>query len=187
MSTEIYERAAQTAKQVLAGVRPEQLGDPTPCASWDVAALVNHLVGGGYFFAAATEAGEYTGGDEGPDFSAGDFVAAYEEASKQAAAAFAAPGAGEKLLKLPFGEMPGAAFMQLATTDTLVHAWDLAKATGQDTDLDPELAERQLEFAKAAVAPHFRGDEPMPFGPEQEAPEGACAAERLAAFLGRKV
>jgi hypothetical protein len=30
-------------------------------------------------------------------------------------------------------------------------------------------------------------DAKMPFGPEQTAPDGATAADKLAAFLGRKI
>ena len=176
------------AKGVLAGVRPEQLDDPTPCKSWKVKDVINHIVGGSYFFAAATNAGESVDdGSEAPDFSAGDYLAAYDEGSKQAIAAFGAPGALEKIVKLPFGEFPGAGFMGLATTDTLTHAWDLAKATGQNTDLAPELAEQVLAGARAAISDAVRGDEPMPFATEQPCPDGASAADRLAAFLGRSV
>jgi uncharacterized protein (TIGR03086 family) len=187
MSTETLERAFGVATQVLAGVTPDQLDLPTPCASWDVRALVNHLVGGSFFFAAATEAGEAPAGGEAPDFASGDFVTSYAEGSTQALAAFGAPGALEKIVKLPFGEFPGAGFMGIATVDTFAHAWDLAKATGQSTDLDPELAGQLLEQSKVAISDGFRGDEPMPFGPKQEAGAGASAADELAAFLGRRV
>jgi uncharacterized protein (TIGR03086 family) len=185
MTTQTFERAIGVAKGVLAGVESAQLDDPTPCASWKVRELVNHLVGGTFFFASATEAGEVVGGGEAPDFASGDFVASYEDGSKQAVAAFGAPGAQEKIVKLPFGEFPGAGFMGIATVDTFAHAWDLAKATGQSTDLDPELAGQLLEQSKATISDGFRGPEPMPFGPEQQAPEGATAADKLAAFLGR--
>ncbi len=187
MSTETLERAFGVAKQVLAGVGPDHLDLPTPCASWDVRAVLNHLVGGSVFFAAATEAGQAPTGGDAPDFAAGDFVASYEDGSKQAVAAFGAPGALEKIVKLPFGEFPGAGFMGIATVDTFTHAWDLAKATGQSTDLDPELAGQLLEQSKSAISDGFRGAEPMPFGPQQEAGAGACPADQLAAFLGRTV
>ena len=64
---------------------------------------------------------------------------------------------------------------------------DLAQATGQSTDLAPELAAALLEGAKASIPDEFRGPEGAPFGPKQEAPTGATAADELAAFLGRKV
>lgn len=188
MATEGFEQAVDVAKGVLGGVKPDQLDDPTPCASWKVRDLINHIVGGTYFFATATNAGEFVGdGSDAPDFASGDYAAAYEEGSKQAVAAFGAPGALEKTVKLPFGEFTGAGFMGLATTDTLTHAWDLAKATGQNTDLAPELAAQLLEGARAGIPDAVRGDEPMPFGKEQPCPEGASAADRLAAFLGRTV
>jgi uncharacterized protein (TIGR03086 family) len=188
MATEGLEQAVAVARGVLAGVRSDQFDDPTPCASWTVRDLVNHLVGGSYFFASATNAGGVSDdGAEAPDFSAGDYVAAYEEGSKQAIAAFGAPGALDKIVKLPFGEFPGSGFMGLATTDTLAHAWDLARATGQSTDLAPALAQQVLEGARMAISDAVRGDEPMPFAKEQPCPDDASPADRLAAFLGRTV
>lgn len=187
MTTETLERAIGVAKQVLAGVKPEQLNLPTPCKSWDVSALINHVVGGSFFFAASMNAGEAPTGGDAPDFASGDFAASYEDGSKQAVAAFGEPGAMEKTVKLPFGEFPGAAFMGIATIDTFTHAWDLAKATGQSTDLDPELAGQLLEQCKTFGFDAFRGDEPLPFGPATETGEAACASDQLAAFLGRNV
>ena len=82
--------------------------------------------------------------------------------------------------------MPASAFMGLATTDTFTHGWDLAKATGQSTDIDPQLAEQLLAGSKMAIQEAFRGpDGKAPFGAEQQAPAGATKADELAAFLGR--
>ncbi len=109
MATEGLEQAMGVAKGVLASVEPGQLDDPTPCKSWKVRDVINHIVGGSYFFAAATNAGEYVDdGSRARDFASGDYLDAYEEGSKQAIAAFGAPGALEKIVKLPFGEFPGA-------------------------------------------------------------------------------
>jgi len=186
MSTQALEQAITAAKGVLAGVKPDQLSGPTPCASWDVAGLVNHLVGGQYFFATMVK-GETMPEGDAPNFSTGDFVAAFNEGASASVAAFNADGAMSKIIHLPFGDMPGAAFAGIAATDTFTHAWDLAKATGQSTDLSPELAAGLLEGAKAFIPESFRGPEPAPFGPIQTAPAGACNADQLAAFLGRTV
>ena len=57
-------------------------------------------------------------------------------------------------------------FVVMAAADQFVHGWDLAKATGQTTDLDPELAAQFLDFYRAAIADEFRGSDPVaPFGP----------------------
>jgi uncharacterized protein (TIGR03086 family) len=113
-------------------------------------------------------------------------MAAFADGSKQAIAAFSAPGAMEKPLRLPFGEMPGAAFVMMAANDQFQHGWDLAKATGQATDLDPELAGQLLGFVQAAIPDAFRGpDRKAPFGPAVSVPEAASAVDQLAGFLGR--
>ena len=182
-----YEQAAGVAKSVLANVKAGQLDDPTPCASWKVRDLINHLVGGSYFFAAAMNGDTPGDGGGAPDFASGDFKGSYEEGSKQAIAAFAAPGAMQRTVTVPFGEFPGAAWMGLAATDTFTHAWDLAKATGQSTDLAPELAEQLLAGARQSISSEIRGDEPLPFAAERDCPDGATPADRLAAFLGRSV
>ena len=185
MATEPLEQAIATTRTVLTGVSKEQLAESTPCAQWNVSELINHIVGGQYFFAAGAKGEPPAAGDT--DFSATDYVAAYDEGARQALAAFQAEGVMDKTLTLPFGQMPGSAFMGLAATDTLTHGWDLAKATGQDTDLAPELSAALLERAKVAIQPAFRSEDGAFFGFEQTAPAGASNADQLAAFLGRQV
>ena len=187
MSTAPYEHAIASAKKVLAGVKPEHLTAQTPCASWKVSDLVNHMVGGQYFFGTVAK-GEAATDATAPDFAAGDFNAAFAQGAAEAVAAFNEPGTMEKTLQLPWGAMPGSAFVGIAAVDTFAHAWDLARATGQDSNLDPELAAGLLMGARAGIAPEFRGaDGVAPFGPEQSAPAGASKADELAAFLGRSV
>ncbi len=82
---------------------------------------------------------------------------------------------------------PAASSSTSRTIDTFTHGWDLAKATGQSTDLDPEVAAQLLQFAQAFLSDAMRGpDGSAPFGAAVEAPAGAGAADQLAAFLGRQ-
>lgn len=188
MTTEDLERAARAAADVLACVQPSQLDDPTPCTSWPVRELINHVVGGSFFYAAAIDTGEFASdGPPPPDFASGDFAAAYADGVAKMVAGFRAPDAPTKHVTVPFGEFSGADFQRIATTDTLTHAWDLAKATGQPTDLDPDLAARVLAAAPDLIPDAWRGDDPLPFRPARPAPDGATATDRLAAFLGRTV
>src|ERR1043165_10228943 len=146
-ATEPLEQAIATCKQVLAGVNKEDLDKQSPCASWKVRDVVNHLMDSSDFM--------LTGMGKEPaavgDVTEGDYRAAFDEAAARTLALFSEPGALDKTAKLPFGEMPGAALMGLATSDIFTHAWDVAKATGQSTDLDPELAEQLLPQVEAAV------------------------------------
>jgi uncharacterized protein (TIGR03086 family) len=173
---------------VLAGVEAQQLDGATPCASWKVREVINHVVGGTTYFAVTAETGEAPAGGETTDFCAGDYVTEFNKGAARAVKAFEADGVMERTLKLPFAELPGAVFVNIATIDTFTHGWDLARATGQSTDLDPELAASLLVFAQAFLSDGLRGsDGAAPFGAQVEAPAGAGAADQLAAFLGRQV
>lgn len=185
MSTQPLEQSLATARSVLADVTPDQLDIQSPCAQWKVRDVVNHLVGGQQFFIDALQGNQPDGTEV--DYASGDFVASFDELSQQCLAGFQADGALDASYTLPFGEMPGSAVMGLVMTDTFTHAWDVAKATGQDTDLTPELAAQLLQGAQMMIQPAFRSEDGAVFGPEQTAPEGASNADQLAAFLGRTV
>lgn len=184
MSTQPFEQAVAVGREVLANVSADQMDAPTPCASWNVAELVNHIVGAQHFFVAGMKG--QPPADAG-DAAGGDYMAAYDAASAEAVACFQEEGALQRTVALPFGEMPGAAVMGMAMTDTFQHAWDLAKATGQDTDLAPELASALLAASQQSIQDAFRGPEGAPFGAKADAPDGASNADQLAAFLGREV
>ena len=185
MSTRPLQQVIASTRSILADVTPDQMQNPTPCASWDVAGLINHLVGAQHFFAAGIKGQPPIGADS--DFAAGDYLAAYDEATAALVACFEADGVMQSTVKMPFGEMPAAAVMGLAMNDTFTHGWDLAKATGQDTNLAPELATALVAQAKANISENFRGPEGAPFAAEQTADDDAAPADHLAAFLGRAV
>ena len=178
-------QALQSTLAILVKVRPGDLAAPTPCASWDVRALVNHFTGTALWWAAMV-AGEEAAAEA--DYVAGDFVAAYEKSSRIMVAAFAAEGALDKTVRLPFGEFPGAVLRDLAATEQFIHGWDLARAIGLAADLDPVFADHLLGRATRLITDAYRGPDGQAFfGPATEAPAGAGPADRLAAFLGRRV
>jgi uncharacterized protein (TIGR03086 family) len=185
VTTEKLERAYASTRGVLDNVTKEDLAAATPCKSWTVRELVNHVVATPFYFAAAVEAGVGTSGDPETDYADADFNASFAEGTRLATAAFNADGAMDKTVKLPFGELPAAMVMNIAGLDSFAHCWDLAKATGQSTDLDPALAAEFLAIAKTTIQDSFRGDEPAPFGPAVDVPASAFAADQLAGFLGR--
>ena len=188
VSTDALAAAFASTRSVMLNVTPAQYGDPTPCASWDVRALINHIVAGSHYFAATARAGEPPAQVEPPDFTEDDPLLAFDAGITATLTAFAAPDVGAKTITLPFGTMPGAAFMRIATVDTFAHGWDLAKATGQPTDLAPGLAEELLAGVRRTLTDALRGEDGVSrFGPEVEVPESAPAADRLAGFLGRSI
>lgn len=188
MTAELLAQSFASTRGVLANVTPSQIeGGPTPCASWSVKELVDHIVNGTTFFAAVAETGTSPAEDGYPAFTPEGSLAAFDAGSAQAVRAFAAEGAMERIMHLPFGDIPGSLYVNIAAGDAFTHGWDLARATGQPTDLDPEVAIQLLDFAQAFLSDALRGPEGQaPFGPRQEAPAGASVADQLAAFMGRR-
>lgn len=175
-----HQRALDAFGVVLAGVSPDQLESPTPCTEWAVRDLIEHVVGGN------EHVGIWAGGPDKPPPRPENVVAAYRAAAAAAHQVFARPDGMSITFRLPFGQFPGQVFIGLRTIDVLTHAWDLATATGQPTDLDPELATEQLAAARGLVGPQVRGPG-QPFADEQPCSMGRAPADQLAAFLGRRV
>jgi uncharacterized protein (TIGR03086 family) len=164
---------------VLVNVTSDQLSSPTPCPEWDVKSLIDHVIAGNQRVV------ERAGGQVTP--LPEDLGGAHSASARGAQETFAEPQALIRTYQLPIGELPGTTFIELRTSDLLTHAWDLAIATGQPTDLDPELAEYVLAFSKQMMSrPGLRGDG-RPYGEEQLCDDKRPAADRVAALLGRKL
>lgn len=174
--------------EVIAGVKADQMGDRTPCEKFDVKELINHIIGGNYFMADVAS-GKPVNPDPNaplPDLIGKDADASYEQSMKAVIKAFGAPDIMQRTFKFPFGEMPAAMGFGLALTETTVHAWDLARATGQDETIDPQLATMLLEGAKQGISDEFRTGDGAVFKAAVKVPDSASPAEKLVAFLGRK-
>jgi uncharacterized protein (TIGR03086 family) len=184
----LMRQVIDSTNKVVKGTKPSQLGLPSPCTEWTVRDVINHITGGATMFAVCVEEGsvpdDLLGQLMGGDNLGDDFVGAWESASARAVAAFGEPGALDKTVKLPFGEMPAGVAINIAIFDVLTHAADIASATNQTID-DTALIETALGVGHQMIGPDLRV--PGVFGPEQPAPEGATPTERLLAFAGRKV
>ena len=169
-SVVVLSRALDQAGDVLAAVRPDQLRLPTPCEDWTVEQLIGHLLADTANFVTMMN------GDE-PDWSApppalpDDFVAAFRS------------GADDLIHRWHQREGEDAGPPpDMQTAEFAVYTWDLVRALGLSTELDPEVAERGLAFMSASLEPEMRGGA---FAAEVEAPAGASPYDRLAAFAGR--
>src|SRR5207249_4912195 len=102
-----------------------------------------------------------------------DPKAAWAASAAEATGAVSVPGAIERSVHLSFGDTPAGEYAMQLTADLLIHGWDLARATGGDEKLDPELV--------AAVAAWFEANEegyrqagaiaerpPVPTGADQQ-------------------
>jgi uncharacterized protein (TIGR03086 family) len=179
------ERALHQAGLVIARIEPDQSELPTPCGEWDVRALVNHIVYDARMFAETSEGRPRP--PAGEDLIDGDWSAAYSSAAGELLEVWQRPGATEGTITLPQGELPRTWRLGQQTANFAVHAWDVAKATGQPTGLDPEVGRLALEWGQENLKPEFRGapGSGKAFGPEVPVPADAEVYDRLAGFFGR--
>jgi uncharacterized protein (TIGR03086 family) len=181
------QRTLEGAERLIASLRPEELSQPSPCSEWNVRQVIDHMIGVNYAFARGASGQPLAGAPEaGASPSGDDPATAYSASARAALAAWRSPGALERTLNMPFGQVPGAQAIGFNITDQLMHTWDLAKATGRDRTLDPDVAAAMLERARQTLRPEMRGAG-RPFGPEQPCPADAPIHDRLAAFFGRAV
>ena len=179
---------ASTAVHLLAplvdGTRADQLDIPTPCSEWKVRDLLNHVIGGGHMFASGLRGEPVATGEAPADLVGNDHRAAFRTSIDGFSAALAQTNDLDQLVTLPFGTLPAVAALQLAAGDLLVHAWDLAQATGQPFDPPTDFVEASYEFFNVAVNDDLRAA--GMFGPSIEVAADASALTRLLAHSGRR-
>jgi uncharacterized protein (TIGR03086 family) len=196
----VFARAHTTAAGVLAGIRPEQMTDPTPCDDYDVRALCGHLL-------SVAERVRNVGRGESP-FSVGEIVEtdadgytdSWAAVGEEIAEAWADDATLERIVELPWATLPGAATLIMWTNELSVHSWDLATATGQgvvwdETVLAPAFEaiqqglpkEGRIESFEAARAnmPEGQEDFPYPFKAAVDVPDDAPLIDKLVAWNGR--
>ncbi|MEU4521856.1 TIGR03086 family metal-binding protein [Amycolatopsis sp. NPDC024027] len=169
----------------LRSVPPDGWAAPTPCAEWDVRALVNHMTRGNLNYVGLLRGAtrEEFLALRDADALGDDPVAAFTGSVRACAAAFAEEGALERVVDYPLGKLTGRRALAVRTTDSTVHTWDLARALGADETLDPGLVawideDYEAIFAGLALGPRFFA-EPPPAAP------GASRQDRLLTRFGR--
>jgi uncharacterized protein (TIGR03086 family) len=186
--SDLIDAAAARALPVVRGITDDRLDHPTSCTEYDVRGLANHLLQVVINFQAlaAKKDADFS---VVPDYlSDADWRDRFADETAVLVKAWAAPGAEEGTT----GAMGLAArtLGQMVLGDLTVHAWDLARATGQEYTPDPGVV-GEVRAAFAALAPTARKmgafGEPFPLPQEGEGEDAGSASEfdRLLALTGR--
>lgn len=180
----LLERALDQTEALIASTGPGQASLPTPCADWDVRALVGHMAGQDLRNFLLRMRGETADWRAPADEIGDDWAAAFRARAAPLRAAWRAADLGRPL-EVPGGgqiALRGVADQQI--TELAVHGWDLAVATGREAGLDPELAEHGLDWSRQMLRPEYRGPGKA-IGEEVPVPSDAPAYHRLAGWFGR--
>ncbi|QBX54712.1 TIGR03086 family protein [Nocardioides seonyuensis] len=150
---------------------------PAPVAGWTARDVVDHLVDWfpSFLSAGGVELAPGPRSDEDP-------VGAWEHQSSEVQALLEQRGEEDFTHPRAGSHRLSDAVDLFYTADVFMHTWDLARASGQDVDLDPDYAARLLTG--------MQGIEEMlrdsgQYGPAVPVPADAPVVDRLMGFIGR--
>jgi uncharacterized protein (TIGR03086 family) len=137
----LHERTVREWTRLVDGVGDDQWELATPCTDWSVRDLVNHVVGEELWTVPLVRGStiEEVGSRFDGDVLGDDPVARARIAADEAVAAVNEKAPAGGTVQLSYGEERLDEYVSQLAADHLLHGWDLAKATGQDATLDPEL------------------------------------------------
>ena len=184
-TVDLHTRAIAGFGERVNALADDDWDSPTPCADWNVRALVNHVTGEALWTAplmhgaTIAEVGDRFDGDVLGD----DPKQRWSTAAEEASAAVAEDGALERTVHLSFGDFPGRFYAEQLFADYLIHSWDLARASGGDDRLDPELVTACAQWFDTMEALYRDGGA---IGPPADVDNDADEQTRLLARFGRQ-
>ena len=168
----LYRRASEWTGEKVAGA-VNNLDARTPCDDWDVRALLNHMLDTQRYFAGSARGEDVSPPSANPPALISDDPRDdFEQARQDVLGVFAVPGVIEKT-----GPSLGIAF-----SDQLLHGWDLARATNQDTTMPDGAAEAAYNMIHGRFTDEQRNGV---FKPAIDVPDDASPQEKLLAYTGR--
>jgi uncharacterized protein (TIGR03086 family) len=198
-AVDLLDRAVAYTRLCLHVVTPRTLGRPTPCARWDLAALLDHMDDSLAAFAEASQGyldlrrlPDHHQGSQGSQGSVsplagGPGLAVVDRLRTRACtllAAWAEPPLGRVVLGDPGSGVSLApeALLGVGALEIAVHGWDVTQATGERRTLPAALADDLLPVAAEYVTD---ADRPSRFGKVRTTGPHPDPATALLAHLGR--
>lgn len=186
---------AKELTRLAAGVKDDQLSAPTPCETYNVGDLLDHLMGLSLAFTwAATKATEplrvQTGDVAQARPGLGSAANLDPEWRKllpvrlgELVEAWRDPAAWEGTTQAGGVTLPGEVAGMVAMDELVLHGWDLARATGQPFTCDPASTEVCFRFTTMSAAPGAARE--GLFGPVVEVAPDAPLLDRALGLSGR--
>ena len=182
--------AAHEMARLVNGVRDEQLRDPTPCPSYALGDLLQHVRGLAEAFTLAWRKEQPVGGSKPPpqgdaSLLADDWRGETAEWLDRLVDAWADPAAWEGTTWIAGFEAPSSAVGITAANELVAHGWDIARASGQQLSLEDASLVPAREFVAMMSGPGAEQARGAAFGPALPVPVGASALDEVIAGNGR--
>ncbi len=182
--------ATQRTGALLANIADDQLASPSPCPRYSLGDLLDHLEGLAQAFTeAATKqiSQDFTGPP--PLGSAARLQPGWRERIPERldalAEAWGDPAAWEGMARAGGFDLPGEIAGLVALNEVIVHGWDIAKASGQPYDADPDHVQACINTMAPQPGEERPAGDDVAFGRPVEIADDAPPIDRLVAALGR--
>jgi uncharacterized protein (TIGR03086 family) len=182
----IFATAVALCREVVAGVRPEQLDQATPCDALNVRTLGHHVLAVLERLAIVGAGGDPS---ESPDYAKGvaddEWVAVFDRFAAQIDAVWSDDAVLTNILTVPWAKLPGAVALLIYINEISVHTWDLATATGQVPAWDEGVLTTAYAAIQRGLPAEGRDNAELPFEEVVDVADDAPLIERLVAWNGR--
>jgi uncharacterized protein (TIGR03086 family) len=180
---------AQRLAELVASVKDEELGQPTPCPAYTVGDLIDHVGGLALAFTAAARKDPSGRTEQPPSGQASrlepGWRARIPSDLRALARAWQEAEAWTGLTRIAGMEASAEMVGLTAADELVVHGWDVARATGQPYDCEPELLAAAQAFLRQFASPDAPAGPDVAFGPSRPAPAGAPMLDQVVALAGR--
>lgn len=181
--------AARRTGALIIAITREQLTKPTPCPRYRLGDLLDHVAGFAQAFTdAATKKARAVGGPApsgDADRLEPDWRTSIPGRLLAMALAWRQPAAWEGLTTAGGIQIPGHIAGLIALNETIVHGWDIARATCRAYQVDPEQAKQCILAVTPRPGEHRPIGDDVPFGCPVEIAADAPPLDRLIAVTGR--
>ena len=179
--------AIRYALGACAQVTPTEMTRPTPCADWDLAALLSHLATSMADLESALRTGSADPWAANPaDLTSprpglpGDTVEMLRDQAANLLITCYAHQGRNRFVQLADVPLAAGIVAAAAAVEIAVHGWDVSAARGPAEEIPPGLAARMLGLCPLLVA-----SRDGLFAPPVVVPPGAPPGDQLVAYLGR--
>ena len=181
--------AADRLAALVRDVPEDRLGGPTPCPAYTLGDLLDHVDGLSMAFTAAAAKDIGSAGGQGPSGDAARLGDDWRERIPTRLAALAAswrdPDAWTGMTRAGGVDLPGEIAGIVALNELVVHGWDVARASGQDYDVDPVSLEAAHGFVAQFSGPGQEASRAGLFGPVVDVAADAPLLDRVIGMSGR--
>lgn len=158
-------------------IDPAELARPTPCSSYDVAALADHIRDTHVLLTNAA-------GDTDSEVNHA-LADVHRDLAENAVKAWQLRGVGGTVT-IAGNELPAGFALALHTVETVVHGWDLGRALDRAFEPSDDLVDHVWSLLPLVVSDEARGThEGAAYQPAVPVPHDAPLLDRVIAFTGR--